>query len=94
MAEHEPSEHDKLKTLKTLAVVIPAHVAVTAYTWRDLRNRAPEQVRGSKRFWRAASGANTLGSLLYFTLGRRPSPPATRSESTAGGHISDVNRPR
>ena len=71
MAEHERSEPGKLQKLKPLAVVIPAHIAVTAFTWRDLRSRAPEQVRGSKRFWRFASGANTLGSLAYFTCGRK-----------------------
>lgn len=71
MAKREPHQPGKLQKLKPLAVVIPAHIAVTAFTWRDLRSRAPEQVRGSKRFWRVASGANTLGSLLYFALGRK-----------------------
>jgi hypothetical protein len=71
MAEHEPDEQGTLQKLKPLAVVIPVHIAVTAFTWRDLRSRAPEQVRGNKRLWRIASGANTLGSLLYFTLGRK-----------------------
>jgi hypothetical protein len=61
---------DRLKALKTLALILPVHVAVTAFTWRDLAARAPEQVRGGKRFWRMASGANTLGSLLYFAVGR------------------------
>jgi hypothetical protein len=68
MAEHEPGG---LRKFKPLAVVIPAHIAVTAFTWRDLRGRSPEEVRGSKRLWQVASGANTLGSLLYFTLGRK-----------------------
>jgi hypothetical protein len=71
MARHEPDEPGKLRQFKALAVIIPAHVAVTAFTWHDLRNRAPEQIRGSKHFWHIASGANTLGSLLYFTLGRK-----------------------
>ena len=71
MAEHESRDPGKLQKLKPLAVAIPAHIVVTAFTWRDLRGRAPEEVRGSKRFWRVASGANTLGSLLYFTLGRK-----------------------
>lgn len=72
MAEHEPSETaGKLHEFKSLAAIIPIHIAVTAFTWRDLRNRAPEQVRGSQRFWRVVSGANTLGSVLYFTLGRK-----------------------
>jgi len=71
MADHEPSEPGKLQNLKPLAVAIPAHIVVTAFTWRDLRRRTPEQVRGSKRFWQVVSGANTLGSLLYFALGRK-----------------------
>ena len=71
MAEHEPQEPGILQKLKPLAVIIPAHVVVTAFTWRDLRSREHDQVRGSKRFWRFATGANTLGSLLYFTLGRK-----------------------
>lgn len=69
MAESDSSE--RLKTIKTLAILLPLHAAVTAITWRDLATRAPEQVRGSKRFWRMTSGVNTLGSLLYFTVGRR-----------------------
>jgi len=75
MAEHEPSEPGTIQKLKPLAVFIPVHLAVTAFTWRDLRTRAPEQVRGSKRFWRVTTGANTLGSLLYFTLGRKRTGP-------------------
>ena len=71
MAEHKPSEPEKLQKFKFLAVLLPVHIVVTAFTWRDLRNRAPEQVRGDKRFWHVASGANTLGSLLYFALGRK-----------------------
>ena len=74
MTESEPDETPgpgKLQKLKPLAVIIPAHLAVTAFTWRDLSRRAPEQVCGSKRFWYVGSGANTLGSLLYFTLGRK-----------------------
>lgn len=69
MAEHErPERH---KTVRSLAVILPLHFAVTAFTWRDLRHRNAEEVRGGKRLWRVASGMNTLGSLLYFTLGRR-----------------------
>ncbi len=71
MAEHEPDEPGVLRKLKPLVMLIPAHAVVTALAWRDLRGRSPEQLRGSKRFWRVVSGANTLGSLLYFTLGRK-----------------------
>ena len=57
--------------LPVLAGILAAHVAVTAITWRDLRDRQPEQVRGTKRFWKVASGANTIGSLAYYLVGRK-----------------------
>jgi hypothetical protein len=56
---------------RVLAGIVVAHVVVTAVTWRDLRRRAPEQVRGSKRFWRVVSGANTIGSGAYYLVGRK-----------------------
>ena len=54
-----------------IAAVLAVHVAVTASTWRDLSRRTPEQVRGSKRFWRVVSGANTVGSGAYYLVGRK-----------------------
>lgn len=69
MAENDSPERPK--TIKILAIILSVHAAVTAFTWRDLATREPEQVRGSKRFWRMASGVNTLGTLLYFAAGRR-----------------------
>jgi hypothetical protein len=56
---------------QALAAVAIVHSAVAALTWRDLRSRAPEQVRGSKTVWRTASAMNTLGSVAYWLLGRR-----------------------
>ena len=56
---------------RVIAVALAAHVVVTAVTWRDLRRRAPEQVRGSKRFWQVVSGANTAGSGAYYLFGRK-----------------------
>jgi hypothetical protein len=55
-----------------LAPFLVAHVVVTACTWRDLRHRTDDQVRGSKRIWRVASAVNTLGSLAYWLFGRQP----------------------
>jgi hypothetical protein len=54
-----------------MVLIGAAHVTVTTVTWRDLRRRPPEQVRGAKWFWRIVSGANTLGSVLYLLFGRR-----------------------
>jgi hypothetical protein len=54
-----------------LAAILAAHLTVTALTWRSLRNRSTEQVRGPKRLWRVASAVNTGGSLAYFLVGRK-----------------------
>jgi hypothetical protein len=53
------------------AAALLAHVLVTAYTWRDLNRRTDAEVRGSKRVWRIASGANTIGSVAYLLFGRK-----------------------
>jgi hypothetical protein len=55
-----------------LAAILAAHAVIASFTWRDLRNRSVDEVRGSKRLWRAASALNTLGSMAYFLVGRRP----------------------
>jgi hypothetical protein len=54
-----------------LAVILAAHATVTAFTWRDLRNRSEEQVRGSKKVWRLVTALNTTGSLAYWLFGRK-----------------------
>jgi hypothetical protein len=54
-----------------LTAILAGHVAVTALTWRDLRHRRDDQVRGNKKWWRVASAANTTNSLVYFLFGRK-----------------------
>jgi hypothetical protein len=61
---------DAHKTRATIVVLI-VHLIVTTLTWRDLARRTPGQIRGSARLWRVASGLNTLGSLAYWTVGRK-----------------------
>jgi hypothetical protein len=61
---------------KVIAAILVGHVAVTALTWRDLRHRTDDQVRGSKKWWRVASAANSSNSLLYLLIGRRKAPQA------------------
>jgi hypothetical protein len=56
---------------RVLAVVAVVHLIITRLTWRDLRARADEQVRGPKAVWRVASALNTSGSLAYWLVGRR-----------------------
>ena len=53
------------------AAVLIAHVVVASLVWRDLRHRPDDQIRGSKRFWRIASAANSGNSLIYLVFGRR-----------------------
>ncbi|HUC04378.1 MAG TPA: hypothetical protein VL961_03205 [Acidimicrobiales bacterium] len=57
---------------KVMAAVLPVHVALAALTWRDLAARDDGEVRGSKRVWRAWSLLNTLGSIAYWSFGRKP----------------------
>jgi hypothetical protein len=59
------------KAVRRILPVLVAHAAITTLTWRDLRRRPEEQVRGSKRLWRVASAVNTVGSLAYLTIGRK-----------------------
>lgn len=57
---------------RTVLAYLPIHVLVTAWTWRDLRRRSDAQIRGSRRGWQVASAVNTLGSVVYLFVGRRP----------------------
>ena len=52
-----------------MALVV--HLIVTTFTWRDLARRPPGRIRGSAQLWRVASGLNTLGSVAYWTVGRK-----------------------
>jgi len=66
---------------KQLSIILAAHLAVTSLTWWDLYRRSPQQVRGSKRAWRIASGANTLGSAAYFLVGRKGTAQPAKGDS-------------
>jgi hypothetical protein len=54
-----------------LAAIAVMHVVVVALTWRDIRTRSDEQVRGNKKFWRVASALNTANAAVYWLIGRR-----------------------
>jgi len=51
--------------------ILVAHIVVTSVTWRDIRSRRADQVRGPKYLWRTASALNMSNSLAYFCLGRK-----------------------
>jgi hypothetical protein len=61
------------KDVRRIIPALVAHAAITTLTWRDLRRRPAEQVRGSKRLWRVASALNTAGSVAYLAVGRKRS---------------------
>ena len=42
---------------------------------RDLRHRAPEEIKGPKWAWVGASFVNTIGPCAYFLFGRRRGLP-------------------
>jgi hypothetical protein len=54
------------------------HVLVAAWTWRAIRQRPAQRVRGSKALWRVFSAVNTLGSVSYWLIGRRYGGPPSR----------------
>ena len=54
-----------------LLLFLIGHVLAAAGTWRDIRQRPAQQVRGSKALWRVFSAVNTLGSVSYWLIGRR-----------------------
>jgi hypothetical protein len=55
-----------------LAAIGVVHLTVVTLTWRDIRQRPEDQIRGSKTLWRVLSAANTLGSGAYWLAGRPP----------------------
>jgi len=60
---------------RLIAALAVGHVIVTTLVWRDLRQRADDEVRGSKRLWRIASAANMSNSIAYLLIGRKGSKP-------------------
>lgn len=66
---------------KVIAAIVVGHLTLTTLAWRDMRNRPDDQIRGSKKVWRVATGANSVNSLAYFIFGRKRKPGA----SSAGG---------
>ena len=52
-------------------VLFLAEVGLAVLTWRDIRNRPAEEIRGSKRLWRIVSTINPGNSVAYWLVGRR-----------------------
>lgn len=56
---------------KVIVALVVGHLALTTLAWRDIRHRPDDQIRGSKKVWRLATGANSVNSLAYFLFGRK-----------------------
>ncbi|MFD4179985.1 PLD nuclease N-terminal domain-containing protein [Rhodococcus sp. NPDC058514] len=56
---------------KPLAVAAVLQIALTAAALFDIRRRSPDEIKGSKRVWTAASFVNFAGPIAYFVFGRR-----------------------
>jgi hypothetical protein len=54
-----------------LVALVLAEVGLAALTWRDIRRRPAEEIRGSKRLWRIISTINPGNSVAYWLVGRR-----------------------
>ena len=55
----------------TIIVAAVVQVALQSAALIDIRRRRPNQLRGSKRAWAAATFVNFLGPIAYFVYGRK-----------------------
>ena len=56
----------------TVILWIAVHLAIASLTWRDIAQRPEADIRGPKALWRVVSAMNSLGSALYWLVGRHP----------------------
>ncbi len=60
---------------RVLTVLLVLQAILGALTVRDVAGRSADQVRGPRLLWKVWGGSNTLGSVLYWTVGRKPIQP-------------------
>ena len=74
--KQEQASTKKQPNLPVLVVALAIHLVLVRLTWRDLRRRPHDGVRGNRKIWRMASALNTGGSVAYWLFGRRePTAP-------------------
>jgi hypothetical protein len=56
---------------RVLTVLVVLHVVVATFTWRDIKRRDAEQIRGPKWLWRLASAVQMGNALAYWLFGRK-----------------------
>ncbi len=74
--EHTMLGHKKWRDMstaqKTRIVLQPmVHLGLLAAVLLDIRRRAPDRIRGSKRLWRVAAFVQPIGPIGYFLFGRK-----------------------
>ena len=67
-------KNNKKPSKPLLTAIGLAHVTFATLTWRDIRGRSQDEIRGSKRIWRIATGLNSGASVAYWLAGRRRHP--------------------
>jgi len=56
---------------RIVSVFVAAQGLLGSATVRDLKKRSKKEVRGPKWFWYLWGGSNMLGTITYWTIGRR-----------------------
>lgn len=56
---------------RVIGAMVVLQSVVGTLTVRDLKSRSSDQVRGPKWLWYFWGGTNTLGSVVYWLVGRR-----------------------
>ena len=54
-----------------LVAIGVGHLVIATLTWRDIRSRRDDEIRGSKWVWRVLSAANSGNSAVYWLVGRK-----------------------
>lgn len=85
-----PTDWQELTPRQRQAIVAVGVITTLWQVWMlwDLRRRAPDQVRGRKRWWVLASFVRPVGQLAYHVWGRVDDAPSAAHE----GWFDDVGR--
>ena len=62
---------------RVLTVLLVLQGILSILTVRDISGRSADQVRGPRLFWKLWGSSNTLGSVAYWVVGRKPIQPKT-----------------
>ncbi len=75
-----PQPGNKKVDPRVLVPAVALQAIVGFVTFRDIKKRGKEGVRGPRILWKLWGTTNTLGSLMYWLLGRRKIKPSTTTD--------------